>query len=170
MSLSMYSASVPVFARALANLRNVLQKAETYATEKQIAPEVLLQGRLSPDMFPLVRQVQIATDIAKSGAARLAAADPMPVADDETTFAQLYARIDRISDYLQTFTPERIDGSETRAVVVPTRANGDLTFDGQTYLLNFVLPNLFFHSSITYAILRESGVPLGKGDFLGAMR
>lgn len=170
MSLSMYQASVPVFVRALGNLKHVLQKGEAHASERGIAPEVLLQSRLFPDMFPLLRQVQIATDMCKNGAARLAGTEPVAFPDDETSFAQLYARIDRAIDVLQGFRADQIDGSEGRPVSFMTRANGEMKFDGQSYLLGFVLPNLYFHSSMAYALLREAGVPLGKTDFIGAAR
>ena len=170
MTLSMYQASAPVFLRALHNLRDVLQKGEAHAADKGYDPDVLLQTRLIPDMFPLVRQVQIATDMAKNGCARLAGVDPLKFEDDETTFAQLYARLDRAIDYIGTFKPEQIDGSETRAVSFMTRNNGEMKFDGQSYLLHFLLPNLFFHSTAAYAILREAGAALGKNDFLGAQR
>ena len=167
MSLSMYQASIPVFVRALGNLRQVLQKGEAHAAERGIAPEVLLQARLFPDMFPLLRQVQIATDMCKNGAARLAGVEPVPFPDDETGFAQLFARIDRAIEVLQGFRPEQIDGSEGRAVSFMTRTNGEMRFDGQSYLLGYVLPNLYFHCSISNALLRQAGVPLGKADFLG---
>ena len=170
MTLSMYQASAPVFLRALHNLRDVLQKGEAHATDKGYDPGVLLQTRLTPDMFPLVRQVQIATDMAKNGCARLAGVDPLKFEDNETTFEQLYARLDRAIDYIGTFKPEQIDGSETRAVSFMTRNNGEQKFDGQSYLLHFVLPNLFFHSTAAYAILREAGVALGKDDYLGVRR
>src|SRR6478672_3560969 len=116
MSLSMYQASVPVFVRALSNLKHVLQKGEAHATEKGYAPEVLLQARLFPDMLPLVRQVQIATDMCKNGIARLAGVEPVPFPDEETTFAELYARIDRALTVLQSFDAVQIDGSEGRPV------------------------------------------------------
>lgn len=168
MSLSMYQASVPVFARALSNLKHVLQKGEAHAAEKGYAPDVLLQSRLFPDMLPLVRQVQIATDMCKNGVARLAGVDPVPFPDEEATFAQLVARIDRALEVVQSFTPAQIDGSEGRPVSFMTRANGEMKFDGQSYLLGFVLPNLYFHSTVTYALLRQAGVPLGKVDFIGS--
>ena len=168
MTLSMFQASVPVFLRALGNLRQVLEKGEAHAADKGIAPDVLLQSRLFPDMLPLLRQVQIATDMAKNGAARLAGVEPMPFPDEERSFAELYARIDRARDYLGTFQPAQIDGSETRAVTLTTRTQGELKFDGQSYLLQFVLPNLFFHCTTAYALLREAGVALGKTDFIGA--
>jgi hypothetical protein len=167
MALSMYQASIPVFVRALSNLKHVLQKGEAHANEKGYAPDVLLQARLFPDMLPLVRQVQIATDMCKNGAARLASVDPVPFPDEEKTFAELIARIDRALEVLQGFDAAKIDGSEGRPVSFMTRTNGEMKFDGQGYLLTFVLPNLYFHSSITYALLREAGVPLGKTDFLG---
>ena len=170
MSLSMYQASAPVFLRALHNLRAVLNKGEAHAIDKGYDPAVLLQTRLIPDMLPLVRQVQIATDMAKNGCARLAGVEPLAFPDDETTFAQLYARIDRALDYIKGFTAAQLDGSETRAVSFMTRNNGEMKFDGQSYLLHFVLPNLFFHSTTAYAILREAGVALGKTDFIGAPR
>ncbi|GAA4854642.1 DUF1993 family protein [Luteimonas vadosa] len=165
----MYQASVPVFLRALSNLGSVLRKGEAHATAMGYEPGMLLQARLAPDMFPLVRQVQIATDLAKNGAARLAGVDPMPFDDDETTFDQLYSRIDRATDYLQSFTAAQIDGSEGRQVKLKLRS-GELEFDGQAYLLHFSLPNLFFHCTTTYALLRQAGVMLGKQDFMGAPR
>lgn len=170
MTLSMYQASAPVFLRALHNLRGVLHKGETHATDRGYDPGMLLQSRLAPDMLPLLRQVQIATDLAKNGCARLAGVEPLAFPDEETTFAELYARIDRAIGYIGTFTPAQIDGSETRAVSLVTRTAGELKFDGQSYLLDFVLPNLFFHCTTAYAILRAGGVALGKADFMGAPR
>ncbi|MGN6512416.1 MAG: DUF1993 domain-containing protein [Lysobacteraceae bacterium] len=170
MSLSMYQASIPVFVRALGNLRHVLRKGEAHAAERGIAPEVLLQARLFPDMLPLLRQVQIATDMCKNGAARLAGVEPVPFPDDESDFAGLYARLDRAIEVLKGFRAEQIDGSEDRPVSFMTRNNGELKFDGQSYLLGFVLPNLYFHAAIAYALLREAGVALGKTDFLGAAK
>ena len=166
MTLSMYQASVPVFVRALGNLAGVLKKGEAWAQEKDVAPEVLLQTRLVPDMLPLVRQVQIATDMATRGAARLAGIEPTPVADDETTFAQLYARIERALELVGQSTPAQIDGSEARPITLQMRT-GEMKFDGQSYLLHFLLPNLFFHATTAYDILRQAGVPLGKMDFMG---
>ena len=167
MSLSMYQASAPVFLRALRNLRAVLSKGEAHAIDKGYDPALLLQARLTPDMFPLLRQVQISTDMAKNGCARLAGVEPLAFPDDETTFSQLYARIDRALEYINGFGAEQLDGSEARAVSFMTRNNGEMRFDGQSYLLQFVLPNLFFHGTTAYAILREAGVALGKTDFLG---
>jgi hypothetical protein len=168
MSLSLYQASVPVFVRALTNLRAVLQKGEAFAAERNIDPSVLPNSRLIADMFPLVKQVQIATDMAVRGASRLAGAEPPSFPDTETDFAGLYARIDRALEVLRGFDAAQIDGSESRAIDVPRRGRDPLRLDGQSYLLHYLLPNLFFHSSIAYAILREAGVALGKDDFLGA--
>ena len=126
---------------------------------------MLLQTRLTPDMFSLLRQVQTATDMAKGGVARLAGVDPLKIADDETTLAQLDARIERVIGYLNTFKPEQIDGSETRAIVLKMHA--ERHFDGQTYLLQYVLPNVFFHCTTAYDILRQIGTDIGKKDFLG---
>lgn len=169
MTLSMHQASAPVFLRALDNLRNVLEKGEAFAIEKGIEPGLLLQQRLIVDMLPLVRQVQIATDMAKNGSFRLAGLEPPKFEDDETTFALLYARIDRAIALIAELLPEQIDGSEGRTITLQMRT-GEMTFDGQSYLLHFVIPNLFFHSTTAYAILREAGVAIGKMDFMGAPR
>lgn len=167
MSLSMQEATVPVFLRTLRNLRHVLEIGEKHAADKGIAPEVLMQSRLIPDMLPLVRQVQIATDHAKNACARLAAVEAMPFPDEETTIAQLYARIDRCIEYVGTFTAAQFEGSESREVIVKSRL-GELRFGAREYIANFALPNFFFHASMAYAILRDAGAPLGKGDWLGA--
>ena len=169
MSITMYQASVPVFVRAMTNLRHVLQKGEAFAVDKGFAPEVLVQTRLIADMLPLSRQVQIAADMAKNGSYRLAGLEPPKLEDDETTFAQLYARLDRTVELLNQLTAQQIDGSEARDITLQMRT-GEMHFKGQSYLLDFVLPNLFFHATATYAILREAGVPIGKMDYIGAPR
>jgi len=166
MSLSMYDASVPVFVRALRNLDQVLAKGEAHARDKGADPDTLLQSRLIFDMLPLVRQVQIATDMATRGASRLAGVEPRSVEDNETTFEQLHARIAAAIAHLEGFTPAQLEGSETRAVSFKTRA-GELKFDGQGYLLTYVLPNLYFHATTAYNLLRRNGVGIGKTDFLG---
>jgi uncharacterized protein len=166
-TLSMYQATVPVGQRALRNLRQLLAKGEAHAQAQGYEAGVLLQMRLYPDMFPLLRQVQIATDGVKNAAARLAGVEALRFEDEETTFAQLYDRLDRAIDYLGTFTPEQFDGSEARPITVPRRNKEALNFDGRTYLLSFVTPNLYFHVVTAYAILRHAGVPLGKAEFLG---
>jgi len=166
MTISMYRVAVPPIVRSLSNLRAVLDKAAAHAEVKKIDPSVLLTTRLYPDMFPLSRQVQIATDNAKGVAARLAGFDPPRYEDNESTFPELVARIDKTLAYLETFKPEQIDGSEERAIVLRLRGT-TLNLNGLTYLLDFVLPNFFFHVTTAYAILRHCGVEIGKQDFLG---
>jgi hypothetical protein len=166
MTISMYQASVPVFIRALTNLREVLQLGEAHAKEKNIDVSTMLQTRLIPDMLPLVKQVQIGCDMACRGAARLAGVEPRSFEDNETTFEQLYTRVQSAIDYVKGFKPEQIDGSEARSITVPSR-NGDTHFEGQAYLLHFVTPNLFFHCTTAYAILRVAGTGIGKMDFIG---
>ena len=166
MTLSMYQAAVPVFVRALGNLKHVLQKGAEHAKAKNVADEVLLQTRLIPDMLPLVKQVQIAADMATRGTARLAGVEPKSFEDNETTLEQLYSRIDSAIEYIKTFKPEQIDGSEARTIVLKMRS-GEMTFEGQAYLLHFVIPNVFFHCTTAYNILREAGTEIGKNDFIG---
>ncbi|OOG51340.1 DUF1993 domain-containing protein [Rhodanobacter sp. C01] len=166
MTLSMYQASVPVFVRALGNLKHVLQKGAEHAKAKNVTDEVLLQTRLIPDMLPLVKQVQIAADMATRGIARLAGIEPKSFEDNETTLEQLYSRIDSAIEYIKTFKPEQIDGSEARTIVLKMRS-GEMTFEGQAYLLHFVIPNVFFHCTTAYNILREAGTEIGKNDFIG---
>ena len=166
MTLSMYQATVPVFVHALGNLKHVLQKGEAHAKVKNVTDEVLLQTRLIPDMLPLVRQVQIACDMATRGTARLAGVEPQSFEDNETTLEQIHARIDRALEYIKAFKPEQVDGSEARAIHLKMR-NGEMHFEGQTYLLQFVIPNLFFHCTTAYNILRGAGTEIGKSDFIG---
>lgn len=167
MSLSMYQASVPVFIRALTNLSAILKKGDAYAQAKKVEPVVLVNARLFPDMFALVRQVQIASDTAKGCAARLAGQEPPSFADQEQTFAELYARLDKTIAFLKTLKPAQIDGSEERAIELKMR-DRTLHTKGREYLLERALPNLFFHVTTAYGILRHNGVEVGKHDFLGA--
>ncbi|MBE1160279.1 DUF1993 domain-containing protein [Dyella acidiphila] len=166
MSISMYQVAVPVFLRALNNLQHVLKQGEAHAKAKNVDDSTILQTRLIADMLPLVKQVQIATDMAKNGTARLAGVDPLKFEDNETSFHELYNRIERAVDYIKSFKPEQLDGCETRTVTIKTR-NGTQDFEGEAYLLHFVLPNLFFHSTTAYNILREAGADIGKQDFIG---
>jgi hypothetical protein len=166
MTLSMYQASVPVFVRALGNLTHVLKKGEAHAKARNVSDETLLQTRLIVDMLPLIKQVQIACDMATRGIARLAGVEPKSFEDNETTLAQAYDRIARATDYIKSFTAEQIDGSETRAIHLKMRS-GEMHFEGQSYLLDFVLPNVFFHCTTAYNILREAGTDIGKQDFIG---
>ena len=168
MSLSLYAAAIPVLDRALGNLHSILEKASTEAASRGFDPAVLLQSRLFPDMFPLVRQVQIATDIAKGGGARLAGIDPPSWPDTETSFDELLARIDRCRAFLQTLDQAAIDASVDREITLKlTRSS--YVFSGRDYLQKFVLPNVFFHSATAYNLLRHNGIALGKADFLGPL-
>ena len=165
----MYQASVPVYLRALSNLQHVLKKGEAHADAKKIDHATFLNARLYPDMLPLTRQVQIACDQAKAAPARLAGVEAPKHEDTETTFAQLHARIEKVAAFVKTFKPEQIDGSEDKAISLPT-PRGPLEFKGQDYLLFFNLPNLFFHCTTAYDILRHNGVEIGKTDYIGAPR
>lgn len=166
MSLSMYQASIPVFVRALNNLSAILRKGEDYAAARGFESAVLFHSRLAPDMYPLSRQVQIATDVAKGCGARLAGLEPPKFVDNESTWAELYTRIERTVTFLQSLEPGQIDGTEDREIVLKLRET--VTFNGQSYLLTFALPNVFFHVTTAYAILRHNGVDIGKMDFIGA--
>jgi hypothetical protein len=166
MAITMYQASVPVFTRNLGNLRAILEKASAHAVAKKIDPVVLTGARLYPDMLPLTVQVQIASDFARGTAARLAGKEPPSFEDKETTFAELVSRIDRTLDYLKTVKAPEIDGSETREVVRKVGGK-EKKFSGLNYLLQFALPNFYFHVATAYAILRHSGVEIGKSDFIG---
>ncbi|MEC9359994.1 MAG: DUF1993 domain-containing protein [Pseudomonadota bacterium] len=166
MAISMYEASAPVFTRMIGNLRNMLLKADAHAKARGYEVDVLVESRLAPDMFPLRRQVQIASDAAKGSMARLAGLDVPSWDDTETTMAQLIERLDRTLEYLAGFSPEQVDGSEERQVVVKTRMR-ELRFTGLQYLQGFAIPNLYFHVTTSYNILRHNGVELGKMDFLG---
>jgi hypothetical protein len=167
MSLDMYQASIPVFARMLGNLSTILTKAVTHAEARKIDPSVFITSRLAPDMLPLSRQVQIATDMVKGCAARLAGLDVPSYEDNETTFAELQARIAKTVAFLQSVSPEQINGSEERIVMLKLRGK-EISFLGQPYLLDFVLPNFYFHITTTYAILRHNGVEIGKLDYIGS--
>jgi uncharacterized protein len=168
MAISMYQASVPVLIKMLTNLKAILEKAAAHAQAKKIEESVLLNARLYPDMFPLITQVHIATDFARGTGARLAGKEPPSYEDNETTFAELIARTERTLDYLRALKPGEIDGSEAREIVRKLRA-GPKTFSGINYLLQFAMPNFYFHTTTTYAILRHSGVELGKNDFIGSL-
>ncbi|MEQ1739031.1 MAG: DUF1993 domain-containing protein [Methyloglobulus sp.] len=167
MSLNMYEASIPVFVRMLGNLSSILDKAVIYAETKNIDPVILVNARLASDMYPLSRQVQIATDMVKGCAARLAGVDVPSYEDNEVTFADLQARIAKTVTFLQSVSAEQVNGSEDRTVTLKLRGR-EIQFLGQPYLLDFVLPNLYFHVTTTYAILRHNGVEIGKMDYLGA--
>jgi len=166
MAISMYQAAVPPLTRSLSNLVTILEKGAAHAEAKKIDPTVLIMSRLFPDMFPLGKQVQIASDVARKGVARLAGLEAPPIEDKETTFPELIARLHNSITYLKSFEAQQIDGSEQKLIVLPMR-DRTLEFEGLPYLCNFVLPNVYFHVTTTYNILRHSGVELGKLDFLG---
>jgi uncharacterized protein len=166
MTISMYQASMPGLIRSLSNLAAILAKADAHATAKKIDPTVLINSRLSPDMLPLGKQVQIASDISRRGAARLAGLEAPAMADTETTFPELIDRLQKTIDYLKEFTPAQIDGSEEKEITLPV-GKETMKFAGMPYLLYFILPNVYFHVTTAYGILRHSGVELGKADFLG---
>jgi len=162
----MYQASVPVFLRMLANLTNVLDKAMAHVAAHKIEPAALLNARLYPDMFPLVRQVQLACDFAKNTSARLAGVELPKFDDTETSFKELKARIARAVEFLKTLKPAQIDGTEEKEITYLIGGQ-PTTFKGQQYLFNSGLANFYFHVTTAYAILRHNGVELGKRDFLG---
>jgi len=165
----MYDAAIPTFIHTLTSLKNILKKGAAHAEAKKFDPANLLNARLAPDMFPLTRQVQIASDMAKSSAARLTGTDAPKYEDVEKTFDELIARVDKTIDYLKTFTPGQFEGAETRTVTVTT-SRGSFTFDGKTYLRHWALPNFFFHVTTAYNLLRHNGVELGKADYLGSVQ
>jgi len=168
MSISMYTASVPVFKQLLNALNEVLAKAEAHAAAKSIEPNALLQARLFPDMFSLSRQVQIAADFAKSVSARLAGAEVPAYDDTEQSFAELRARIAKTVAFIDGIQPEQLDGSEQLEIVLRPGTPKEKKLSGQTYLLHYGLPQFFFHVTTAYDILRHNGVEVGKRDFMGA--
>ena len=168
MTLSMHQASVPLFQQGLSALAAILDKAEAQCAERKIDPAVLLADRLAPDMFTFTRQVQLACDFAKNCTARLAGREPPKFEDSETSVAQLKERIARTLDYVGSVPAAEIDGSETRTITLNI-AGQSMSFTGQAYLLNFALPNFYFHLTTAYAILRHNGIQIGKRDFIGAI-
>jgi hypothetical protein len=169
MTLSMHAASAPLFSRALKNMLAWLDKAEEHAKAKGFDVENFLGLRLAPDMFPLSRQVQIATDGAKNCVARLAGIEPPKWSDDETTLDELRARVRMAIEYVESIPASDIDGSEEREISMPAGPDHTLRFEGQAFLTGFSIPNFYFHVSMTYALLRQGGVALGKMDYLGPL-
>ena len=169
MSQSIYEVCVPTLLRALGNLAVVLDKGRAHAEQEKIDPTVLLNMRLYPNMFPLTRQVQIVSDTAKGCIGRLADVEIPKFEDNESSFADLSARIEKTAAFVRGFKPQQLEASESRAVVLKF-PNRSVNFkNGWDYLLTFALPNLYFHCTTAYAILRHGGVPVGKMDFLGAV-
>lgn len=167
MTISMYAASVPVVKQMLGSLSAILAKAEAHAAAHKINPEVLVQTRLFPDMLPLAKQVQIACDFSKGLCARLAAVDAPKFEDNELTLADLQERIRKTLDFVETIKPEQINGTEERDITFSFGTN-TREFKGMPYLLHYAVPQIVFHVTIAYAILRSNGVALGKGDFIGS--
>ena len=167
MSITMHSASVPIFVRMLGNVGVWLDKAEALAAAKKFESSVLLGTRLAPDMIPFIGQIQIACDTVKFCVARLAGVDGPKFEDKETTLAELRERIDATIAYVKSVPAAQIDGSEDKDITVPRR-DGSTVMKGEVYLKHFALPNLFFHVTTAYALLRHNGVELGKMDYLGA--
>ncbi|MDX3900618.1 MAG: DUF1993 domain-containing protein [Sphingobium sp.] len=166
MATDLYDLTIPVLIRALRNLSAVLAKGAAFAEDQDIDPATLTQARLIADMRPLTAQVQLATDSAKGAAIRLGDLDPFPLADTESSFAELQERIAKTVTFLEAVPRDRIDGREEAEIVLQT-PGGSLTFAARAYVLDFVLPNVFFHVTMAYALLRQAGAPLGKLDYLG---
>jgi hypothetical protein len=165
----MSKARLPALEIGLNALSGVLDKAAAFAAAKKIDPSVLLNMRLAPDMFSLVRQVQVATDLAKNGASRLAGVEPPRFEDKETTIAELKDRIARTVAHLKTLDPKKIDAAGDREITFPLGPTNKGHMKGDDYLNHFVLPNVYFHLTAAYSILRHAGVEIGKQDFLGAI-
>ena len=170
MTISMYSASAPVFDRTLGQMLTWFSKAQAHAEARKFDPANYLGLRLAPDMLPLARQVQIASDTAKGCVSRLSGHEVPSWEDKEASLDELAARVRRTLDHVAGFGPAQIDGSDAREIVLPTRHGEPLRLSGEVYLRQYALPNFFFHATTTYALLRHAGVELGKTDFLGAMR
>lgn len=166
MSISMSSASVPICTAMLGNLSHFLDKAQEFVEVRKCDATALTQYRLAPDMLPLTRQVLIACDAAKNGIARISGETAPKFDDNETTFAELKERIGKTIAFIKSIPAERIDGTEAREITFPVGRDTTRTLAAEAYLKHWMLPNLFFHVTIAYAILRHNGVDLGKGDYL----
>ena len=166
MSITMHSASAPVFVRMLSNLLSWLDKAVAHAEARKFDANNYLGLRLAPDMLPFTRQIQIASDSAKGCMARLAGVEPPKWDDNEASLDDLRARVRKTIDYVNSLSPAQIDGSEGREIQVPRRTGEPLSFTGEDFLKHYALPNLYFHVTTAYALLRQGGVEIGKGDYL----
>ncbi|BEP48684.1 DUF1993 domain-containing protein [Variovorax paradoxus] len=168
MALSMYDLSVPVFSRGLGQLTHLLEKSLAHARANDIDPATLVDARLAPDMLTLAGQIQRASDAAKLGVARIAGITAPSFPDEEKTYDDLLARIAKTQEFLATVERTLVDGQEERAVTIKTR-EGEAHFTAQRYLLQFALPNFFFHVTTAYDVLRHKGMPIGKMDYLGKL-
>ena len=168
MKITMHGASVGVFTRLLRNLDKVLEKAQAWTGDRKIDPNAILQSRLAPDMFHFTRQIQIATDMAKGTAARLAGVEPPRYEDNESTFVDLRTRVANTITFLEGLDPQAFEGSEDRAITLklgPPGAQKEINFVGLAYLQDFGTPNFYFHYSMAYALLRHNGLEIGKRDY-----
>jgi uncharacterized protein len=168
MTSFLYTASVPVFRQMLGGLADVLRKADTHAANRKIEPDALLQARLYPDMFALLRQVQVASDFAKSVSARLADVEVPKFDDTEKTFGELQSRIVKVRAFIDALDAAKFAGGETREIVTQAGTPKEKRFTGESYLFTYGLPHFFFHTTTAYAILRHNGVEVGKKDYIGA--
>ena len=167
MTSPIYTASIPVFKQMLGGLSGVLAKADAHVAAKKIDPNALLQARLFPDMFPLLRQVQVATDFAKSVSARLAGVDVPKLDDNEQTFADLQARITTVLTFIDGLDVALFEQAATREIVTQVGTPKEKRFTGASYIFNYGLPHFFFHTTTAYVILRHNGVEVGKKDYIG---
>jgi len=165
--MSFYDASVPAYLQILNSLTGLLNKAEAHCKAKNIQPDVLLGSRLYPDMLPLSRQIQLASDFATKGCARLTGSEVPSIPDTEKTFDELKARLAKTIDYVKAFKPAQFDGAETRDVTFPAGPDKSITLKGQQFLSSFSFPNFYFHAATAHGILRHNGVEVGKRDFMG---
>jgi hypothetical protein len=168
MTNAIYTTSIPVFRQMLGGLKDILAKAEAHVADKKLDPNALLQARLFPDMFPLLRQVQVATDFAKSVSARLAGVEVPKVEDTEQTFADLQARIDNVLAFTGGLDSAKFDAAATREIILRPGTPKEKHMTGEAYLLAYGLPQFFFHVTMAYALLRHNGVEVGKKDFMGS--
>lgn len=166
--MSFYDAVVPAYLQMLNSLTGLLTKAEAHCAAKKIDPSVLLGSRLFPDMLPLSKQIQLVSDFATKGCARLTHSEVPSNPDTETNFAELKQRLARTIDYVKSFKPEQFEGAETKDVTFPSGPNKTTTMKGQEFFSAFSLPNFYFHATTAHGILRHNGVEIGKRDFLGA--
>jgi len=168
MGISMHSACAPIFVRTLTNLLAWLDKAKAHAEVRKFDSNNYLGLRLAPDMLPFARQIQITTDGVKGCMARLAGVEVPKWEDNEASLDELRARVQKAIDYVKSFAPAQIDGTEGKEILIPARQGDPVRFTGESFLKHYVLPNFFFHATTTYALLRHAGVELGKRDYLGA--
>jgi uncharacterized protein len=166
--MNVYDVSIPTFVHTLKSLRAIVEKAAAHAEAKKIDPAVLIGSRVFPDMLPFSRQIQIATDVAKGAAARLAGLEPPKFEDTEQTFPELIARIDRTVEYLTSLAPAQLAGSEDRTITIAT-PRASFSFPGLVFLRHWALPNFFFHVTTAYNLLRHNGLEIGKADYLGSI-